>query len=79
MVAEIDTDLADALRRLLRALEEEGPARFRSRLARNLQKAAEPGAAAIRSRVMAIPSRAGRRPGGSIRRAITTGGNMHSR
>lgn len=70
MTSEIHTDLPEALRRLARVLEAEGSARFRSQLARNLERAAQPGAAAVRARVMAIPSRGGRRRGGSIRRAI---------
>ncbi|MET8147618.1 hypothetical protein ACIBSW_06795 [Actinoplanes sp. NPDC049668] len=70
MPAEFRTDLPEALNRLARALEAEGSARFRTRLARNLERAARPGADAVRARVMAIPSRGGRRNGGSIRRAI---------
>ncbi|GGN96182.1 hypothetical protein GCM10010112_87190 [Actinoplanes lobatus] len=70
MPAGYTTDLPDALARLARALETEGSARFRRQLARNLKQAADPGAAAVRARVMAIPSRGGPRRGGSIRRAI---------
>ena len=70
MPAEFRTDLPEALHRLARALEAEGSARFRAQLARNLEKAAQPAAADVRARVMAIPSRGGRRSGGSIRRAI---------
>lgn len=70
MPTEFRTDLPDALRRLARALEAEGSARFRTQLARNLERAARPGADAVRARVMAIPSRGGRRNGGGIRRAI---------
>lgn len=71
MSVEITTDYQQALERLQRALASEAGGRvFRRDLAANLDKAVRPAVAAVRARVMSIPSRGGRRVGGSIRRAI---------